>query len=75
MTTTPTTSQTTGTEPVRRVATEPVVPAGSLPGYGPIFNAGLLHHDGHFHLFARAVRDTFRVNDSPGSDSSTTCPT
>jgi predicted GH43/DUF377 family glycosyl hydrolase len=66
MTSTPTTSQITRAEPVRRVAAEPVVPACSLPGYGPIFNAGLLHHDGHFHLFARAVRDTYRLNDGPG---------
>jgi predicted GH43/DUF377 family glycosyl hydrolase len=66
MTQTPTASQTTSDQPVRRAATEPVVRAGSVPGYGPIFNAGLLHHDGHFHLFARAVRDTYRRNDGPG---------
>lgn len=66
MTATPTTSQTTSDQPVRRASTEPVVPAGSVPGYGPVFNAGLLHHDGHFHLFARAVRDTYRLNDGLG---------
>lgn len=52
--------------PVRRVQPEPVVAAGSIEGYGPIFNAGLLHHEGQFHLFARAVRDSYRVNRGPG---------
>jgi predicted GH43/DUF377 family glycosyl hydrolase len=51
---------------VQRAGSEPVVPAGSIPGYGPIFNAGLLHHDGQFHLFARAVRDTYVGNTGPG---------
>jgi predicted GH43/DUF377 family glycosyl hydrolase len=47
---------------VRRVTDEPVIAAGAVPGYGPIFNAGALHHDGRFHLFARAVRDGYRRN-------------
>ena len=51
---------------VRRVAPEPTVAAGSIPGYGPIFNAGLLNHNGRLHLFARAVRDTYRRNVGPG---------
>ncbi len=51
---------------VRRASPTPVVEAGSIPGYGPIFNAGLLHHDGRFHLFARAVRDMYRPNTEPG---------
>lgn len=58
--------QATGAPLVRRAASEPVVAAGSVPGYGPIFNAGLLHHAGQFHLFARAVRDTYRANPGPG---------
>ncbi len=37
-----------------------------MPGYGPIFNAGVIHHDGRFHLFARGVRDGYRRNDGPG---------
>lgn len=53
-------------EPVRRAAPHPVVPAGSVPGYGPIFNAGLVHHAGQFHLFARAVRDSYEVNRGDG---------
>ncbi len=57
---------TTDAPVVRRVAAHPVVGAGAIPGYGPIFNAGLLRHDGRFHLFARAVRDTYRPNPEPG---------
>ena len=52
--------------PVQRVSNEPIVSAGSVAGYGPIFNAGLLHHAGRYHLFARAVRDGYRPNEGPG---------
>jgi hypothetical protein len=41
-----------------------------VPGYGPIFNAGLIHHDGFLHLLARGVRDSYRRNDGPGPLSS-----
>lgn len=51
---------------VRRSSPEPVVAAGSVPGYGPVFNAGLLRYEGRFHLFARVVRDSYRRNDGPG---------
>jgi len=51
---------------VRRVSEAPIVAAGAVPGYGPIFNAGVIHHDGRFHLFARGVRDGYRRNDGPG---------
>jgi predicted GH43/DUF377 family glycosyl hydrolase len=51
---------------VVRSSDTPLVAAGSVPGYGPIFNAGLVHYDGRFHLFARAVRDTYRPNAGPG---------
>jgi predicted GH43/DUF377 family glycosyl hydrolase len=50
---------------VRRVSESPVVPYGAVEGYGPIFNAGAIFHDGRFHLFARGVRDAYRRN--PGS--------
>lgn len=50
----------------RRLLAEPVVAAGSVPGYGPIFNAGVIHHDGRYHLFARAVRDGYRPNEKKG---------
>ncbi|MBI5089728.1 MAG: hypothetical protein HZB15_12970 [Actinobacteria bacterium] len=51
---------------VRRCREQPVVAAGSVAGYGPLFNAGLLHHGGRFHLFARGVRDTYRRNQGEG---------
>lgn len=37
-----------------------------MPGYGAIFNAGLLYHEGRYHLFARGVRDGYRRNDGDG---------
>ena len=49
---------------VRRVSELPIVAAGAVPGYGPIFNAGAIHHDGLFHLFARGVRDGYRRNEN-----------
>ena len=49
-----------------RISDEPIVAAGSVPGYGPIFNAGVIEHEGVFHLFARGVRDGYRRNDGPG---------
>ena len=51
---------------VRRVRDRPIVEAGSVPGYGPIFNAGAVHHDGNFHLFARGVREGYTRNREPG---------
>ncbi len=50
----------------RRLHDRPVVEAGSVPGYGAVFNAGLLHHDGRYHLFARGVRDGYRRNEGSG---------
>lgn len=50
----------------RRLGSDPVVRAGSVPGYGPIFNAGVIHHDGAYHLFARGVRDGYRRNEGNG---------
>ena len=37
-----------------------------MPGYGPIFNAGAIHHDGAFHLFARGVREGYTRNGGSG---------
>lgn len=51
----------------RRVSDVPVVEPGSVPGYGPIFNAGVIYHDGAFHLFARGVRDGYVRNPRPGA--------
>jgi predicted GH43/DUF377 family glycosyl hydrolase len=50
----------------RRLSEQPVVGAGSVDGYGAIFNAGLVHHDGRYHLFARGVRSGYTRNDGPG---------
>lgn len=49
-----------------RLLDEPVVQAGSAPGYAPIFNAGLLVHDGSYYLFARGVREGYRPNPAEG---------
>jgi predicted GH43/DUF377 family glycosyl hydrolase len=51
---------------VQRISEEPIVEADSVAGYGPIFNAGVIHHDGRFHLFARGVRAGYQRNDGPG---------
>ncbi len=51
---------------VRRLRDEPIVEAGAAPGYGPVFNAGVLHHGGMYHLFARAVRPGYRQSETPG---------
>ena len=39
---------------------------GLRRGYGPIFNAGAVYHDGAFHLFARGVREGYSLNTGPG---------
>ena len=52
---------------LRRISDEPIIRAGAVPGYGPVFNAGVIHHDGVFHLFARGVRDGYRRNTEPGA--------
>lgn len=54
------------TRAVRRLRDTPIVEPGAVPGYGAIFNAGLLHHDGRFHLFARGVREGYRRNHGQG---------
>ena len=51
---------------IERIGDEPIIPFGSVPGYGPVFNAGAVFHDGRFHLFARGVRDHYRRNGGSG---------
>lgn len=51
---------------VRRLQDVPVVAAGTVTGYGPLFNAGVLYHANSYHLFARAVRDGYRLGHGPG---------
>lgn len=49
-----------------RLSDLPIVDAGAVSGYGPIFNAGLIAQDGVFHLFARGVREGYRRNGGSG---------
>jgi predicted GH43/DUF377 family glycosyl hydrolase len=51
---------------VRRLSERPVVEFGAVPGYGPIFNAGVIDVEGTYHLFARGVRDGYVRNHGPG---------
>ncbi len=51
---------------VRRMRDMPVISSGIVDGYGPIFNPGLLHHEGRYHLFARGVRFGYRLNPDDG---------
>jgi len=51
---------------LRRVSSKPIVASYSVPGYGAIFNAGVIHHDGILHLFARGIRDGYRRNSDEG---------
>ena len=50
----------------RRLSNAPVVEAGSVSGYGPIFNAGVIEIEDVFHLFARGVRAGYARNEGPG---------
>src|SRR4051812_23954187 len=52
---------------VRRISDHPVVEFGSVDGYGPIFNAGVVQQEGRFHLFARGVHDRYRRNANAGA--------
>jgi beta-1,2-mannobiose phosphorylase / 1,2-beta-oligomannan phosphorylase len=60
-------NSTNGRVDARRIAPTPVVPFGAVEGYGPIFNAGAVFHDGRYHLFARGVRDRYRRNPDAGA--------
>jgi predicted GH43/DUF377 family glycosyl hydrolase len=51
---------------VRRLSDAPIIEAASVPGYGAIFNAGVIWQDGVYHLFARGVREGYRRNGGPG---------
>ena len=52
---------------MRRLRDSPIVEFGSVPGYGPIFNAGAINVEGTFHLFARGVRDGYERNAGEGA--------
>ncbi len=51
----------------RRLRDTPIVAAESVEGYGAIFNAGVVHHDGRYHLFARGIRSGYRRNTGEGA--------
>jgi beta-1,2-mannobiose phosphorylase / 1,2-beta-oligomannan phosphorylase len=61
-----TTATSSDSPPVRRLRAHPIVEPGAVVGYGALFNAGVLHHAGAYHLFVRAVRDGYRVGDGTG---------
>lgn len=46
----------------RRLSDIPLLQPGDAPGYGALFNAGLVHHAGKYHLFVRGIRDGYRAN-------------
>jgi predicted GH43/DUF377 family glycosyl hydrolase len=48
--------------PVSRLDDRPVAGPLSVPGYGPVFNAGLIYQHGVYHMFARAIRSGYRAN-------------
>ena len=50
----------------RRLSDSPVVTADAVPGYGAIFNAGVVEHGGVYHLFARGVRSGYSRNGGVG---------
>jgi beta-1,2-mannobiose phosphorylase / 1,2-beta-oligomannan phosphorylase len=52
---------------VRRLRDTPVVDFGAVPGYGPIFNAGVIRIEDTFHLFARGVRLGYERNAGEGA--------
>src|SRR5579872_1268684 len=52
---------------IDRVGALPIVEYGAVPGYGPIFNAGAVFHDGRFHLFARGVHERYHRNLGAGA--------
>ncbi len=50
-----------------RLRQEPIIAAGSVPGYGAVFNAGVIEHDGVYHLFARGIREGYVRNEGEGA--------
>lgn len=45
----------------------PIIAAGAVPGYGAIFNAGVVTHQGRYHLFARGIREGYVRNTGEGA--------
>jgi beta-1,2-mannobiose phosphorylase / 1,2-beta-oligomannan phosphorylase len=51
----------------QRISPEPIIAYGSVEGYGAVFNAGVIEHEGTYHLFARGIRDGYRRNQGEGA--------
>lgn len=47
---------------IARIDRQPLIAYGAVAGYGAIFNPGLAWADGRYHLFARAIREGYRLN-------------
>lgn len=43
-----------------------MIEADAVPGYGAVFNAGVIGHEGVYHLFARGIRSGYRRNGGDG---------
>jgi predicted GH43/DUF377 family glycosyl hydrolase len=50
-----------------RISSDPIIAPGSVAGYGALFNAGVIHHDGAYHLFVRGVRSGYKRNPGNGA--------
>jgi beta-1,2-mannobiose phosphorylase / 1,2-beta-oligomannan phosphorylase len=50
------------TPQAKRLSDRPVLAPGAVPGYGALFNPGLLHHDGRYLLFVRGIREGYTAN-------------
>jgi beta-1,2-mannobiose phosphorylase / 1,2-beta-oligomannan phosphorylase len=51
----------------QRISQEPIIAFGSVSGYGAVFNAGVIEHNGIYHLFARGIREGYRRNQGDGA--------
>jgi beta-1,2-mannobiose phosphorylase / 1,2-beta-oligomannan phosphorylase len=60
-------SQNARTLRATRIGVEPIIAAGAVEGYGAVFNAGVILHEGHYHLFARGIRDGYLRNEGAGA--------
>ncbi len=50
-----------------RISNEPIIEFGSVDGYGAVFNAGVIQHEGTYHLFARGIREGYHRNEGEGA--------
>jgi beta-1,2-mannobiose phosphorylase / 1,2-beta-oligomannan phosphorylase len=50
------------TPQAKRLSDRPLLAPGDVPGYGALFNPGLLHHNGRYLLFVRGIREGYTLN-------------